>query len=159
VKKPKPPLCCGKRARLTSGAEVYPYRPDLRDKPIWKCDGCGGYVGCHPGTQKPLGIPANAELRQARMLLHERIIDPIWKTADQLPDYRPEDGLARHRIRQTARVRVYSFLADRLGIDRKACHTGMFDLEQCRAAWRALRGVTYQQIREWAHERRQKEAA
>lgn len=32
---------------------------------------------------------------------------------------------------------------------RKECHTANFTLEQCRAAWRALSGVAYPEIREW----------
>jgi len=32
-------------------------------------------------------------------------------------------------------------------------HTGIFSIEQCRAAWRALTGVTCLQIRAWAYER------
>jgi len=156
------PTCpkCNLIARLTNGAEVYPHRRDLHEKPIWKCDGCGGYVGCHPGTTQPLGTPADAELRKARMLLHEQMIDPIWKNAWRDPAYDRPDGTRpkRKTVSRIARTRVYEFLADRLGLTRDETHTGMFDLETCRRAWRALQGVTYSQIRDWARQRR-KEAA
>jgi hypothetical protein len=146
----KAPVCsaCGDKARLTSGREVYPHRRDLHEKPIWKCR-CGAYVGCHPGTTDPLGTPANAELRKARMLLHEKVLDPLWKTAADTGGYHPEDAKARIRICRSARRRVYAYLAFKLGIERDDTHTGMFDLERCRDAWRALQGVTYPEIRDW----------
>ena len=149
------PLCCGKPARLTSGGEVYPHRPDLRDKAIWLCDDCRAYVGCPPGTTDPLGFPANAELRAARMKLHNLRLDPIWKNAWRI--YQDVDAKSRKNITRTARTRTYEFLADRLGMTRDQCHTGVFDIETCRRAWRALDGVTYPQVREWAKAR--KEAA
>lgn len=74
-------------ARLTTGAEIYPRRPDLHKLPIWKCDGCGGYVGCHHKHHieamrtRPLGVIATAELKAARSHLH-RLIDPLWETED-----------------------------------------------------------------------------
>lgn len=153
------PICpaCAREARLTTGAEVYPHRPDLHAKPIWLCDSCGAYVGCHPGTNDPLGTPAGRELRAARMTLHERMIDPLWRTADCTEFYRPKNDRERRNIRRRARTRVYEYLAHRLGIDRDDCHTGLFDLDRCRDAWRALQGVTYGDIREWS--RQQVEAA
>lgn len=146
---PDAPVCrpCGLSCRLTDGQEVYPHRPDLHEKPMWKCDRCFAYVGCHPNTTKPLGFPAGQALRTARSLLHERKIDPLWKRADRLPCYQPEDEAARKLIRNVARTRVYAFLAARLGIP--VFHTGEATIEQCRAAWKALEGVTYQDIREW----------
>ncbi|MGI9484465.1 MAG: zinc-finger-containing protein [Geminicoccaceae bacterium] len=48
-------LHCGGDCRLTDGAEIYPHRPDLADKQIWKCDACKARVGCHPDTTDPLG--------------------------------------------------------------------------------------------------------
>lgn len=137
------------KVRLTDGREIYPHRPDLHEKPIWKCDGCGGYVGCHPNTKRALGTPANADLRRARMKLHNERIDPLWAHADKCGLYQPENGSARWKIRRSARSRVYAFLADKLGMSIESCHVGMFDLETCRRAWTALAGVTYPQVREW----------
>ncbi|WP_084539622.1 zinc-finger-containing protein [Azorhizobium doebereinerae] len=153
------PICpaCGNAARLTDGSEIYQHRPDLHLKPIWKCDGCGAYVGCHPGGTRPLGTPADAELRVARSKLHEQMIDPLWRTADVSGEYGAANDRSRRRIRAKARVRVYDFMSHRLGIPRDECHTGLFDIERCRAAWRALQGITYPEIRAWAL--KQKEAA
>jgi hypothetical protein len=78
--------CCGcgekVEARLTSGMEIYPHRPDLANLPFWKCDGCGNYVGCHHKTKnptQPLGNIPTPELRNARQHIH-RILDPLWKS-------------------------------------------------------------------------------
>lgn len=86
--------CCGCQkdvnARLTNGAEIYPHRPDLKDVPMWKCDTCKNYVGCHHKTSKPtrpLGnIPTEA-LRNARKEIH-KIVDPIWE----------KKGISRRKI-------------------------------------------------------------
>jgi hypothetical protein len=157
AKKVTAPACahCGRPAVLVTGADVYgPHRPDLADKWLWKCTPCRAWVGCHGKTQRALGIPANYELRQARMTLHERRIDPLWQGAITSGGYMPEDAKAVAVIRGTARARVYSFLAWRLGIDRDECHSAMFDLEMCRRAWVALRGVEYPEIRSWAKARK-----
>ena len=77
--------CCEKvEARLTSGAEIYPHRPDLKAIPFWKCDKCGNYVGCHYKTKnktQPLGNIPTPDLREARKYIHA-ILDPIWKSGN-----------------------------------------------------------------------------
>lgn len=167
------PTCpdCDIVARLTNGREIYPHRPDLSEKPIYVCDGCGARVGCHPGTTKPMGTPAGTALRDARHQLHAKRIDPLWQNAWRDEEHaesqkhsksgRRANGScarkARKAIVSSARGKVYAFLADQMQIPRDECHTGMFDLARCRAAWRALQGVTYQHIQDWAKAR--KEAA
>ncbi len=78
--------CCGCSnkvdARLTTGAEIYPRRPDLAALPFWVCDACGNYVGCHHKTAnptQPLGCIPTPELSAARQHIH-RLIDPAWKS-------------------------------------------------------------------------------
>jgi hypothetical protein len=112
--KPSNPSCayCGKLAALVTGADLYPHRPDLHAKRFWACDPCGAWVGVHPGTVRPLGRLANAELRRAKMRAHAAF-DPLWR-----------DGL-------TDRRSAYSLLADELGISREACHVGYFDAPTC----------------------------
>ncbi len=69
-------------ARLTDGQERYPHRPDLYVIPFWKCDTCGGYVGCHwkTGTPtKPLGYIATPAILEARKKIHA-VLDPLWKS-------------------------------------------------------------------------------
>lgn len=128
---------CGGDCRITSGEEIYPHRPDLHHKPIWKCDPCDARVGCHQeDPSRPLGFAANAELRKARMMLHNMKLDPLWKG------------------QETRRGDVYKFLANALGIKKEDCHTGHFDLERCRAAWVALKDQSPQSISAWAEARR-----
>lgn len=147
------PRCieCGAEAVLATGREAYPHRPDLAGKIMWKCQMCpDSHCGCHEGTQRALGRPAGPKVREARTLLHKRMLDPLWQTADQIYEGGFESELAHTIVRGKARIRVYAFMASRLAMTKEECHTGLFDLDQCRAAWRALQGVSYAEIREWA---------
>lgn len=152
------PTCnCGLVSRLTNGKEIYPHRPDLHSKAIYVCDGCGGRVGCHPGTTNPLGTPADAELRNARMKVHE-LMDPIWKTAEKSPCYSDgKDRKAIKIIRRAARSRVYAYLAHHMKMDRSETHTGMFNMQQCREAYRLLMRKTYSDIRAFSKEQKANE--
>jgi hypothetical protein len=112
-------FCVGRQAdvdaRLTNGAEVYPHRPDLAQKPLWKC-ACGLYVGCHPGTEKPLGVMPTKELSKARGHIHA-LIDPVWKN------------------RRMSRRKIYSKLSKFLG---REYHTGEIrSVEEAREIYRA----------------------
>jgi len=144
-------LHCDGACRLTDGKEVYPHRGDLWSKPFWVCDPCGARVGCHPGTTDPLGHAANAETRRARSMLHDRMLDPIWKTADRL--YQIDSRQERKKVLRVARRRTYAFLAEKMGLTTDETHTGMFTVEQCREAWAALKGQTAASIRAWAKAR------
>lgn len=109
---------CGREAVLLTGREIYPHRPDLYEKKIWDCRPCKASVGCHPGTERPLGRLANAGLRKAKMKAHAAF-DPIWKT------------------REMRRSEAYSWLAGELRIPGSKCHIGMFDEAQCAEVVRA----------------------
>ncbi len=121
--KKQAPICpyCGKTAVLTNGREIYPMRRELHRKPIWKCPTpiCEAYVGCHPGTEIPLGRLANPKLRRAKMAAH-RVFDPIWRGDNTQPG---------------DRRKAYRWLAEQLGIDPNECHIGMFDEATC---WRVV---------------------
>ena len=138
---------CDGMPEMVTGARIYPHRGDLHHLWLWLCP-CGAYCGTHPDGE-PLGICANAELRRARQIFHDRRFDPLWQKADRMPCYEPEDDEARRLIRKAARGRAYAYLAERLGLTRKECHTAKFDLEECRRAWRALEGVTAEIVRTW----------
>jgi hypothetical protein len=103
---------CGNSAALVGGDVIYPHRPDLHDKRFYNCAACRAYVGCHPGTDKPLGRLANAELRNAKQKAHAAF-DPVWQS------------------RRISRKAAYKQLARRLGIDANDCHIGMFDIARC----------------------------
>jgi hypothetical protein len=104
---------CAAPAELVSGHAIYPRRPDLASKLFWRCLACNAYVGCHKGTDKPLGNLANADLRRARQEAHAAF-DPLWLGKPK--------GERRKR---------YEWLAQGLGISTDACHIGMMDAKQC----------------------------
>lgn len=103
---------CGAQCGLVTGATIYPHRHDLRDKKFYRCAPCDAYVGCHPGTETPLGRVANAELRAAKMAAHAAF-DPLWRT------------------KKLSRSQAYTQLAERMGLPKEDCHIGMFTMVQC----------------------------
>jgi hypothetical protein len=105
---------CGSPAELVHGDVVYPHRPDLSGKLFYRCAPCGAYVGCHPGTKKPLGVLANAELRRVRSEAHA-VFDPKWRSGA---------WGSRHE--------AYAKLAMLLGIATDNCHIGGFDVDTCK---------------------------
>jgi hypothetical protein len=106
---------------LVKGDWLHPHRPDLSRLNFYWCKDCDAYVGCHKGTEKPLGKLANKELRQWRMKAHNAF-DPFWKHGNM------------------DRSEAYLWLANELGIDVKKCHIGMFDIEQCKRTVKACKG-------------------
>lgn len=116
------PICpyCTAPARRVTGKTVYRRKPELADKIIWLCAPCDAWVGCHPGSDRPLGRLANAELRRAKMAAHAAF-DPIWRR------HMARDGVAK----KVARNRAYAWLAHAIGIDRERCHIGMMDIATC----------------------------
>ncbi len=109
------PQCpyCDKPSALVTGDVIYPHRPDLSEKWLYLCYPCGAYVGCHPGTTKPLGRLANYELRRAKQAAHAAF-DPLWR-----------DGKKK-------RKEAYTWLAEQLGVHVNDCHIGYFDVDMCR---------------------------
>ena len=107
---------CGEGAKLVTGYEIYPHRPDLANLKVWSCAPCGAWVGTHKNSpdHKPLGRLANAELRKAKMAAHA-VFDPLWKSG------------------RMSRREAYSMLAQRMGISKEQAHIGMFDVDQCKA--------------------------
>lgn len=106
------PLCSTHGpASLVDGRVVYPHRPDLAHLAFWICDTCGAYCGCHPGTTRPLGVPAQASTRRARKLAHDAF-DQIWVEGEM------------------SRRAAYAWLSHAMGLD--PIHIGALDEEQCR---------------------------
>jgi hypothetical protein len=104
------PICpyCGKPAELVSEEEWYGRVYDNLGRPRWACRSCDASVGTHPDGS-PLGSLANRELRQARM-----------DAKDHLQQLFPN------------RKELYAWLSQQMGLSRRQCHVGMFNLEQCR---------------------------
>lgn len=65
------------------------------------------------------------------------MVDPLWKKA-------PKDAGG-----PKPRFVVYRFLAHHMGLSMEQTHVGMFNLAQCRDAWKILNGRTYSEIRRW----------
>lgn len=110
------PICdyCGKPATLRRSS-AFLYRG--RDYgPVWYCPCVPAWVGCHKGTEEPLGRLADAELRKAKQAAH-RAFDPFWLAI---------------KPRKAARVNAYAWLARALCLSRENCHIGMFDVATCK---------------------------
>ena len=108
------PTCpyCGAKAVLVHSSFVY-RGSDYGN--IWVCahyPECDAYVGCHKGTDVPLGRLANAELREAKKRAHAAF-DPLWRTGT------------------LDRREAYFWLSWKLDIPADECHIGMFDVSQC----------------------------
>lgn len=100
---------CGCPTMLLEASHVYGFGYQGR---IWFCLICGAYVGCHPGSTKALGTPADKATRFARRLAHQAF-DPLW------------------RSRRMSRSGAYQWLADQMGLPPEKTHIGMFDQAQC----------------------------
>lgn len=74
---------------------------------------CDSYVGVHKGTNKPLGIMANAEHRELKKKCHAQF-DVLWKSGAM--------------SRRTA----YSKLQKIMNLPQQEAHIGMFTMSQCR---------------------------
>ena len=52
--------CCNcgkeKECELCAGNVIYPHRYDLSCKWFYRCPECRQYIGCHPNSQRPLGV-------------------------------------------------------------------------------------------------------
>lgn len=97
--------CCNCKdevdARLTDGKEIYPHRKDLHSLPFWKCDSCGGKVGCHHKTKNrtaPLGVIPSPRISKIRGLIHGNL-DIVWRTGE------------------ASRKAIYKAMSERLGYE------------------------------------------
>lgn len=113
---------------------------------------CKGTHGAHPDGA-PLGVPASQTVKQARISAHAAF-DELWKYADHLECYDPEDDAAREKIRRAARGRAYRWLASEMG--RENVHIGELGEEDCFSVQALSRTMNAQAIRAW-HKRRQHE--
>lgn len=113
-------LCdyCKKEADYVDSKAVYGRSYGM----IYLCQPCDAYVGVHRGTDTPLGRLAKKDLRDAKIKAHA-YFDQLWKKK-----------IVRHGVsKKKARSAGYKWLSEQLGISRKKCHIGMFDVEMCNA--------------------------
>lgn len=111
--------CQQPAALLRMGDDGYPYGRDYG--PMWVCVPCAAWVGCHPGTDKPLGGLANAELRAWKIQAHAAF-DPLWEGKMR------RDKCSKGKARRAG----YKWLAGELKIDVKICHIGYMNEDECR---------------------------
>lgn len=104
-------LHCDALAEKVVDASVRGHRSGNRV--IWVCRVCDAWVGCRRGTDKPLGLPANAEVRAARRLAHKHF-DQLWKSGEM------------------TRTEAYKWLSQVMGLRYEQSHIARFDLDQCR---------------------------
>lgn len=86
---------------------------------IYICEGCDAYVSTHKkldekGYCKPMGTPADADLRKLRIATHY-IFDAIWKS--------------KYKI--ITRDQLYKKLAIEMKMSNNRCHIGKFNKKQC----------------------------
>jgi len=111
---------CGEKAQLIEDKEIYgrSYKGYM-----WACLDCDAWVGVHKNSKRyaPLGRLANAELRYWKKKAHA-CFDPLWKRK------MVRDGCSKNH----ARNKGYEWLAKQLGISKKKCHIGHFDVDTCK---------------------------
>lgn len=122
---------CGSGVKLVPSSYVYHHNKNKGN--MWVCKNypdCNAYVGCHPGTDIPLGRLANEKLRNLKVEAHKQF-DPIWKS-----------GLL-------SRKEAYEWLADMLNISVDECHIGMFSPEMCNKVIRICRRQDNPELRKY----------
>lgn len=88
---------------------------------VWGCRQCEAWVGVHKGTSKALGRLANAELRKYKKQAH-KYFDWLW-----------QQKMKRQNLpKNVARTAGYEWLAKELDIEKRYCHIGMFDVDDCK---------------------------
>lgn len=119
-----PVICpyCNIKAKLVSGYYIHPSKKKYRNRRYYLCEDCGAYVGCHKGSDKALGTPANEELRGKRIQTH-LFLDSLW------------------RGKKLSRRNAYVLLSKKLDIALRNCHIGEFGLEMCEKAIEAIKRI------------------
>ena len=114
------PVCpyCGGDSILVPDSQVY---ARSYGSFVYLCEPCRAWVGVHRGTDppRPLGRLANTELRALKIQAHAQF-DRLWLAAARL----------RHWSKGKSRRLGYTWLATEMGVDRKKCHIGYFDVKQ-----------------------------
>lgn len=99
---------CGKPAQFVDSSRVYRRSYGM----IYYCEDCNAWVGVHKGTNKPLGILANAQLRSEKKRAHF-YFDRLWKS------------------KRMTRNEAYKWLSEQLDKKPEETHIGMFGIDDC----------------------------
>ena len=100
---------CGKETEFVDSSIIYGKSYGM----IYLCKPCDAYCGVHKGTNKSLGRLANRQLRQAKKEAH-KYFDKIWN------------------LKLMKRHKAYKWLSEKLKIDPKYTHIGMFSEKTCK---------------------------
>lgn len=99
---------------LRPASEIY--HDAKSDRKLYVCHNypaCNTYVAAHPNTDKPMGVPANGDLRNLRIQAHRKF-DLIWR-----------NGIM-------TREEAYHWFADSFGLSLRDAHIGMCSDYRCR---------------------------
>lgn len=112
-----PTICryCGGKVELTHAREIYGDsvgRLGLEKEKIYLCRTCNARVGCHRGTDRPLGNVANEVLRLKRRETHD-IFDAFW------------------RRKNLSRTQAYLWLSKQMRLPEDQAHIGSFEMDDC----------------------------
>ena len=118
-KNQEPPVCPVCHTKSVMSITKFGVTWVCRNEPGGK--DCDTRVGCHKGTNIPLGTMAGAELRKFRSIAHDNF-DFLWT------HFIYELNITKHE----ARNETYNWLAEELKIPTKDCHIALFDIETCR---------------------------
>ncbi len=113
----KPMRCpyCGSAMTLRPASDVY--GNTQKDNWLYVCNSyprCVAYVGTHPGTKMPLGVPADGHLRNLRIRAH-KVFDQIW-----------QNGVM-------SRDQAYRWMADLFSLPLGDAHIASFSEYRCTA--------------------------
>ncbi len=106
---------CGGKIEMTDAREIYGdavERLGLEKEKIYLCRTCNARVGCHKGTERPLGNVANEVLRLKRRETHD-VFDAFWR----------RKGLSR--------TQAYQWLAEQLRLPESRAHNASFEMDEC----------------------------
>lgn len=122
-----PTICryCGGVIRLVPARVIYgeaATRLGMETENIYLCQNCNARVGCHKGTNRPLGNVANEVLRLKRMETHQ-VFDAFWKSK----------GMTR--------TQGYKWLARQMDIPERHAHIGGFEMDDCQRVIALCRNV------------------
>lgn len=131
--------CGGPRVHLQKrkfmGLRTYGAKWDL----IWHCADCNALVGCHDGTDIPLGSMADTFTRAARSEAHGAF-DALWKGGGW------------------TRAEAYGWMEKMLGLPPERAHIGMLNMRQCEALIEAVANLAKlkQDKRHWQQNKRKR---
>ena len=140
---------CGTECERTTGREAGARDPDVVDAQVWACPTCtAAWAPCAPDGGA-IGLPAGEATRNARAVLRERQVGRLITEALR----------ASPNGRALAEDRVASFLAHALRLPPEEAALDRLNIEWCREAWQALKGVSYADVVRHAQTYRPRKAA